>query len=1001
MAAENPYDATSKTQVAGVNIWKATSRARLMRELWRRGQMPQAEFMTTHWEHGKAKGTRKSEHKSSFQNNFGSFTNRSGKPSFERPIRQVPVPADTNYYGKPRMLEWAGPSVDEWLAAMNNAELDKAFTEMEKTMLETGDEHDGWWLTRIRQEINSRGGTELERNPGEVGEDESLDMAAGRHYAQEWTVLGFKVDPGYDPIFSREYPTPYQWKGDPSEAMEEATVVSDALESGNRNEAILVAKRITIIPGSVVHAYRRALAEWKAAEAVLVGLSGIYATVPPDGPIAGVRWLRSNYPSDVVSATVEEVEMGWNPHYVVMDYLEGNGGDREKLMLFAKENSWREPRGKIRRAKHTEGRGATVLWYAEINDHVNEDDFLLGFMLGVAAWWSKNRVSLMRGRELDAVSLKKNPGERRDDESLNMKAGRFMATTISDYGMTMSEIKSMSPIVDDLEVMSDAIETGDREAAFAMIEAINADDLPVNPEIPIEQAARIWDGAVRIVARQGQIVRIAPSAEDYEEVRAFVNRHARGAWGLLNYRTGDGESWRRAKSVIDDRGERFLEATVDVGEDPLRASYWYMDLPPDPGRSTDGGDFVLGWWMEILLMIRKLTKKPRANPHSMEPMPIELDQESVLRADRAAADDIREVSRVWKGTPSIQGGEAPHGWTKENIEAVFIIGDAIDEGRKDDAFRVGETLSMFGVNAFDHDFGIRATDVIYVDFVVAYWAHIYTVLRESTWGQRVVAFILKGEPSGDFGSHHRTWPQKANPSSSDDEYQRAIVRNNEMRRTLADLKHKAAAISMSPMDARKRELAARKISAVERQLESHSNLVADLEASLKLNPSASGNPDREEAVEMYKQFWRLEPKSIGEFDPSFKIPERVSMAGSAIWITYRSGKKDPETLKKPKREVDYIHHFDPGVQLYSVGGSAGESVPGWLREVTSLTLLGTCLGWEMKSGDKKREAKATKPMPELYTIPSGRALLVIQDKREILAIFYGGDLGVEGRGIVH
>jgi len=39
-------------------------------------------------------------------------------------------------------------------------------------------------------------------------------------------------------------------------------------------------------------------------------------------------------------------------------------------------------------------------------------------------------------------------------------------------------------------------------------------------------------------------------------------------------------------------------------------------------------------------------------------------------------------------------------------------------------------------------------------------------------------------------------------------------------------------------------------------------------------------------------------------------------------------------------------------------------------------------------------------LPELYTIPAGTALLVVEDKRHVAAIIWGGALGVECRGIV-
>ncbi len=161
------------------------------------------------------------------------------------------------------------------------------------------------------------------------------------------------------------------------------------------------------------------------------------------------------------------------------------------------------------------------------------------------------------------------------------------------------------------------------------------------------------------------------------------------------------------------------------------------------------------------------------------------------------------------------------------------------------------------------------------------------------------------------------------------------------------------------------------------------------------------NPDREAAVDKYREFWRVEPTAIGEFAADFKIPRRARKVGPAKWVTYRSGKTDPETLKKPRRPVDYIHHHDKGVTHYITTGAPNCDVPEFLANCQALTLLGQCLGYEFQENGVAREAQGVDPLPELYTTPNGQALIVIQDKREILAMIWGGDLGVEGRGIVH
>jgi len=164
----------------------------------------------------------------------------------------------------------------------------------------------------------------------------------------------------------------------------------------------------------------------------------------------------------------------------------------------------------------------------------------------------------------------------------------------------------------------------------------------------------------------------------------------------------------------------------------------------------------------------------------------------------------------------------------------------------------------------------------------------------------------------------------------------------------------------------------------------------------------SVNPD---AVAKYREFHRFDPRQVGEFAASVKMPDQVHRLGVAKWVAYRSGKTDPETLKKPgPKGLDYIHHHDPGVDLYipsSSGHAADTDVPGYVGKIDALTLLGACLevGYENAEGNEV-QVKSTSPLPELYAIPSGKALVIVQDKKEIVAIIWGGTLAVEDRGIV-
>jgi hypothetical protein len=168
----------------------------------------------------------------------------------------------------------------------------------------------------------------------------------------------------------------------------------------------------------------------------------------------------------------------------------------------------------------------------------------------------------------------------------------------------------------------------------------------------------------------------------------------------------------------------------------------------------------------------------------------------------------------------------------------------------------------------------------------------------------------------------------------------------------------------------------------------------------KNNPAVSNS-----AVEMYRSFQGFEPRKIGAFSFGFYIPDHATLVGPALNVMYRSDKNDPSTGKPVKKPIDYIHDHEDGVSVYRCDRAAegGQvTVPSFIKSVDSLVLLGDCLGftYEDENGDAI-EASPTNPLPELYTIPSGRALLVVQSKAKVLALIFGGRLGVEARGIVY
>lgn len=163
------------------------------------------------------------------------------------------------------------------------------------------------------------------------------------------------------------------------------------------------------------------------------------------------------------------------------------------------------------------------------------------------------------------------------------------------------------------------------------------------------------------------------------------------------------------------------------------------------------------------------------------------------------------------------------------------------------------------------------------------------------------------------------------------------------------------------------------------------------------------------AIRKYFDFHQQEPVKIGQFhaDLERRLREgRAVLVGAAVHVLYRSDKLNPTTLED-EGWIDYIHDHDRGVNTYRADRGAGElgperSVPAFIRNASELTWLGFCLGFAYKDHDGKEvEAKGKRPLPDLFCTPNGKALLVIQNKRTLLALMWGGRLGVEPRGIVH
>lgn len=156
------------------------------------------------------------------------------------------------------------------------------------------------------------------------------------------------------------------------------------------------------------------------------------------------------------------------------------------------------------------------------------------------------------------------------------------------------------------------------------------------------------------------------------------------------------------------------------------------------------------------------------------------------------------------------------------------------------------------------------------------------------------------------------------------------------------------------------------------------------------------------AVSLYRSFHSHEPR--GTRTVAGSIPKQAHRAGAAVNVLYASDKLNP-TTGEDEGWIDYIHDHNRGVVIYRCDeAAAGKlcAVPAWITNVTELVVLGDCLGfaYEDETDGHVTRAKGKRPLPELCAIPSGKALVVVQDKRNVLAIIWGGKLGVLDRGIV-
>lgn len=198
IARSSPTPAHANPYQQGIGSWKAANifddsiNARMLRQLWLRGHMTQAEFMNRYHRKdldltSERRDSRLTDGKTAFLNNLGRYVAKRSYASWRDLTSETPathpvleherqqkrftkviwqrsldaavrqeygLPASTPLRGN--LLVWVGPSVPEWLAAMTPAELQKAIESMESQMVRFGNQDDAHFVEAIRATIAQR-----------------------------------------------------------------------------------------------------------------------------------------------------------------------------------------------------------------------------------------------------------------------------------------------------------------------------------------------------------------------------------------------------------------------------------------------------------------------------------------------------------------------------------------------------------------------------------------------------------------------------------------------------------------------------------------------------------------------------------------------------------------------------------------------------------------------------------------------------------------------------
>ncbi len=772
-----------------------------------------------------------------------------------------------------------------------------------------------------------------------------------------------------------------------------------------------------------------------------------------------------------------------------------------------------------------------------------EDDFYLGY------WMETIRMHVHQN-----PAMRKNPGEVAQDENRWMMAGRFYGG--NDYrgfdeveardwtalggdpgsvgGLKQQSAEAMRTgrasvltpaLIGAMEVASDTLTEalsyggkGEIKAVWPLVDQINEESQNVIAFFHPKKDLKEWSMASGVVY--------------FKPFRAYAPRTP--VTGRIVFVTSDPD----AMAAI----ERFASTHTIGGAGAaamLRAGYTYdllsdynrFNKAPSTGRASSErmGEkeaerwFYLGYWMEVLLMhTSQLKRNPKQNPpqwddihgwtrkgqhdantdmaeviemsNAQEWRPWSEDQVSQL----AVAMDLLEEAGNPEDHPEVKAAGGPHalairgpGKFHDGLEMLRAL-RMKDVGTSGWWLPVSKWTRIPGydprTSRIDPD--LPSDTMVYKDHVdirlespegdawmVGYWRTVYETITESTWGHRQYPLFAqhwrgKGGTDTDYDPMPKLTKNPAGVvevpitreklrAELDELLVRAGIAPDSVRLTFSrelDREHGRHKRTHAQVVLGKREVqvaqailkldAAHRLGILAHEVghicclatigEDHSEDQANraaMEATQVLitydrswpghhpddhsirglqvgtdmtrmtrNPARALDDAGEAAVAKYEEFHRYAPKSISSGD--LKIPRRMVTAGKAIFVTYESAKVDPETLKKPRAAVPYIHELEAGTVLYLnegdvEGGQGDAEVPAEFRNATALTRLGVCLGFAFKGDDGEQvEAEGTAPMPELYCTPCGRCLMVVQSKKSVIAMIWGGGLAVENVGIV-